>query len=254
MTVTVLQITDTHIHDQQDVSFKNTRPDFSLQKIIQHVKKNLSNIDYLVVTGDLTHDGTDAACIRLRNLLKQFACPVYVTLGNHDSTDIIQRHLLDVHISMPDKIETNYWQLLFADSHIENQPAGLITDHSLEKLSQQLQQCDKPALLFTHHPPVNINCAWLDKIGMKNGEQVLQQLSIYKNLHALAFGHIHQIWHSQYQHIDILGTPSSCVQFKADSDEFALEDDLPGYRVFHLHDNGEFDSEVIRLRNEHNEP
>ena len=249
MTISLVQITDTHIHDQQDASFKNTQPDFSLNQLIKHVQQNLRRIDYVVVTGDLTHDGTAAACKRLAVLLNQFDCPVYVTLGNHDATDIIQQHLLDRHISMPERIETDYWQLLFADSHIENQTAGLLTDQCIKKLTDQLQQYKKPALLFTHHPPVNINSAWMDEIGMMNGTQVLQQLSVYKNLHGLAFGHIHQDWHSQYQHIDILGTPSSCVQFKAGSDEFSIDDNLPGYRVFQLHDNGEFDSEVIRLQN-----
>jgi len=248
MPITLVQITDTHIHDQQDVLFKNIQPDISLAQVIKHAKQNSSNIDYVVITGDLTHDGTSVACNRLADLLNQFDCPVYVTLGNHDTTDIIKQHLLNHRISMPEKIETDHWQLLFADSHIENQTAGLLTDYSIKKLTSQLQQCKKPALLFTHHPPVNINSIWLDEIGMENGGQVLQQLSLYKNLRALAFGHIHQPWHSQHQHIDILGAPSSCVQFKAGSDQFAIDNDLPGYRVFHLHDDGSFDSEVIRLR------
>lgn len=132
MTITLLQITDTHIHDQQDKPFKNTQPDICLEKTIRHAKQNINHIDLVVVTGDLTHEGTKAACTRFTSLLKQFDCPVYVTLGNHDSSNIIQQHLLNKQIDMPENIETKHWQLLFADSHIENQPAGLITDINLK--------------------------------------------------------------------------------------------------------------------------
>jgi len=246
MSITVIQITDTHIHDQQDKLFKKTRPDISLNKIIQHAIHNIKNINHVVLTGDLTHDGTEAACTRLADLLSQFNCPVYVTPGNHDSTNNIQQHLLNKQINMPENIETEHWQLLFADSHIENQPAGLIKNSQLKKLSLQLQQCKKPALLFTHHPPVKINSLWLDEIGMQNGKYILQQLSCFDQLQAIAFGHIHQSWQSQYQHIEILGTPSTCIQFRAGSESYSTDDLSPGYRVFQLHDNGYLSSNVIR--------
>lgn len=248
MALTLVQITDTHIHDQLNESFINTQPDESLDHLIKHALKNLDHIDYVVVTGDLTHEGTKPACTRLGRLLNQFDCPVFVTLGNHDSSDMIQQHLLTTHITMPEHIETEYWQLLFADSHIENQTAGLLSDRTIEQLSAQLQHNDKPAFMFTHHPPVSINSRWMDEIGMHNGELVLQKLSDYKHLRGLAFGHIHQQWRSQYQHIEILGSPSSCVQFKTGSDDFAIDDHSPGYRVLSLHDNGTFSSEVIRMK------
>lgn len=248
MTITLLQLTDTHIHDHADTAFKNSHPDASLNTLIQHAKINLKNIDYVMVTGDLTHDGTEESCKRLKSLLSQFDCPVAVTPGNHDTTTVIQQHLLNSHIIMPNLIETDYWQLLFADSHIENQAHGFISDNSLQRLSTQLHQCKKPALLFTHHPPVKINSAWMDQINMQNGAYVLQTLAACNNLRGIAFGHIHQQWHSQHQQIEILGTPSSCIQFKAGSDKFALDENFPGYRVFNLHKNGEFNSEVIRLK------
>jgi len=247
MSISLIQITDTHIHDQQNSSFKKTYPDVSLNKIIQHALHNVNNIHCVVVTGDLTHEGTKSACTRLADLLSQFDCPVYVTPGNHDSDDQIRQHLLNKKINMPENIETEHWQLLFADSHIENQAAGLISDIRLKKLTSQLQQCSKPALLFTHHPPVKINSLWLDKIGMQNGEYILQQLSCFNHLQAIAFGHIHQPWQSQYQHIEILGTPSTCIQFRANSENYATDDHAPGYRVFELLDNGLFSSRVVRL-------
>jgi 3',5'-cyclic-AMP phosphodiesterase len=247
MSITLLQLTDTHIHDQQNELFKKTQPDTCLQKVMKHAKQNLNDIDYVVVTGDLTHEGTEAACTRLANLLSQFDCPVYVTPGNHDSNHHIRKYLLNKQIDMPGNIKTEHWQLLFTDSHIENQAAGLVTDISLKKLNTQLQQCNKPALLFTHHPPVKINSLWLDKIGMSNGDQLLQQLSSFNQLQAVVFGHIHQTWQSQYQHIKILGTPSTCIQFKAGSEDFATDDHAPGYRVFQLHENGQFTSNTIYL-------
>ncbi len=246
MPVTLIQLTDTHIHDQVDACFKDTDPHQYLQRIIHQVLFRHGQPDYVVVTGDLTHDGGEASCQHFVQLLSAFDCPVYVTAGNHDEAQIIRQHLLINNISMPDKIELDHWQLLFADSHIEYETGGEITSSQIDELRLTLQQNNKPALLFTHHPPISIDSEWMDKIGMKNGSDFLQSMAPFQQLKAVAFGHIHQQWHSSHEHIQLLGAPSTCVQFKPLSEDFAIDNNQPGYRVFTLNDDGQFDSDVRR--------
>ena len=45
----------------------------------------------------------------------------------------------------------------------------------------------------------------------------------------------------------VLSTPSTSVQFKPKSDEFALDQAAPGYRVLHLKQNGKFDTHIERV-------
>lgn len=44
-------------------------------------------------------------------------------------------------------------------------------------------------------------------------------------------------------------TPSTCVQFKPFSDDFALDEEAPGFRVLHLQANGELKTKIYRAEN-----
>ena len=217
-----------------------------LKRIVQHINQTINQPDCVVLTGDITHDSGEASCQHLKSILSDLSCPVYITLGNHDIQAVIQQYLISDQITMPNVVEYDHWKILFADSHIEQQVAGNISSSTLEHITCQLKQ-NKPGLLFTHHPVVKINSQWMDKIGMKNGDDVLATLSQFNNLKLIAFGHIHQQWQSQFKHIDILGTPSSAAQFKPGSKEFAIDPIAPGYRLFHLHDDGSYETKVIRV-------
>jgi Icc protein len=246
MPIKLIQISDTHIHDQALAEFKHSTPDIYLERIIRHIQLTQGEYDAVIVSGDLTHEGTAAACEHLSKLLHLFPVPVYVLAGNHDSLPTLQQHLLDQHISMPDSIELPHWQLLFADSHVEQQPAGHIEKSQCQRICQQLSANRKPALLFSHHPPMPVDCAWLDDITIDNGDEFLEQLAIYPQLSHILFGHIHQQWQGQYKHMTLLGCPSSCAQFKPQSDSFAIDNKPPGYRTIQLHDDGAIDSQVVR--------
>lgn len=246
MSNTILQLTDTHIHDTDVDDFYGTSPNQSLNRVIQHALSNNPKIDYVVVTGDLSHDGGEASARHLKHSLQQFNCPIYVTPGNHDDAHIIKHYLLDDQIKMPDHIQLANWQLLFADSHLEGQVHGQISDQCLQQLTHRLRQNTKPALLFTHHPPATIDCKWLDRIRMLNGDRLLSELAVFPNLKAIMFGHIHQNFEQRWEHFLLLGCPSTCIQFRPNSDEFATDVETPGYRLISLSSQGKFSSRVVR--------
>ena len=60
------------------------------------------------------------------------------------------------------------------------------------------------------------------------------------------FGHVHQDFDVIQDQVWCVSTPSTCIQFKKDSTEFALEKLAPGYRIFDLHEDGEIETMVIR--------
>ncbi|MFW2374400.1 MAG: metallophosphoesterase [Gammaproteobacteria bacterium] len=246
MPVNILQITDTHIHDTDVRDFYGSRPNQALNHVIQHALTHIPKIDYVVVTGDLSHDGGEASARHLKHSLQQFDCPIYVTPGNHDDAQIIKNYLLADQITMPQHIQLEHWQLLFVDSHLDDQVYGQISDHALLQLNRQLTQNTKPALLFTHHPPTSIGCDWLDNIGINNGDQLLSQMCAYPQLKAVVFGHIHQQFELQWENLLLLGSPSTCIQFKPNSGCFATDDEAPGYRLFTLNAQGTFTSQVVR--------
>jgi Icc protein len=61
------------------------------------------------------------------------------------------------------------------------------------------------------------------------------------------FGHVHQQYEGEHEGIRIIGTPSTCRQFKPGSDDFALDDEPPAYRRITLNSDGSINSELISV-------
>jgi len=59
---------------------------------------------------------------------------------------------------------------------------------------------------------------------------------------------VHQETQRHRDGIEWMSTPSTCVQFKPASPEFALDDRPPGYRLLVLGDDGSIETGVRRVR------
>ena len=47
--------------------------------------------------------------------------------------------------------------------------------------------------------------------------------------------------------VRVLTTPSTCFQFKPQTESFSLDDQSPGYRWINLYDDGSIKTEVARI-------
>ena len=92
--------------------------------------------------------------------------------------------------------------------------------------------------------------AWLDSVGMANGDEFLERLRTLRRIRAVAFGHVHQPYDDDYEGMRILATPSTCRQFAPGSDEFAVDDNPPAYRRISLYTDGRFEHEWIWVTDE----
>jgi len=105
----------------------------------------------------------------------------------------------------------------------------------------------RPTLLAVHHPPCALGCAWLDDQGIDNGARLLALLADHPQVKLLLCGHIHQQQARQFGPLWLLSAPSTCVQFRPDSDDFAIDALAPGLRWLRLHDDGRFETGIERV-------
>ena len=70
-------------------------------------------------------------------------------------------------------------------------------------------------------------------------------LQAHSNVRAAVFGHVHQPYDARHGSVRVIGTPSTCRQFKRLSDEFAVDQRSPAYRRITLHADGSFDNELV---------
>ena len=244
--VQLVQITDCHIHNEPGSLLSGVDTAQSLAQVIAGICAEVTP-DLFLVTGDLTHEGDDRAYRRLLEQLHLLPAPFFWLPGNHD-------HIAPMASASPDErlrtkqILLPHWQILLLDSHVEDEVNGLVSQSELSWLATALRAYpEKHAAVFVHHHVLPVGCAWLDPQRVANADQLLTLFDNTPQLKLVCNGHVHQEWQQQREHYQLLSTPSTCIQFSGNSDDYAEDDLAPGYRRFTLHADGSFDTAVVRV-------
>ena len=85
---------------------------------------------------------------------------------------------------------------------------------------------------------------WLDGVGLRNGNQLMEIVTATSNVRAVVWGHVHQASDRRRDGVRLISTPSTCSQFLPNSDAFALDSRPPGYRWIDLYADGTIETEV----------
>ncbi len=249
----LIQITDLHLKARAeeglgwctDCATLNTTQ--TLKTVLDDIQVNEPWFDALVVTGDIAQDGEAEAYRRFVGLLANEGAPVYCLPGNHDDKRKLLAALDGEIVSMPRHVVMQQWLLLFLDSACRSDDRGEISPLQLTWIEAMAARYPQHHIvLFVHHHPVPVGSAWLDRgLGMVNGQEMLERLARLPRIRALVCGHIHQQLDTRYEGIQILGTPSTCLQFEPGSDRLSFAPQAPAYRRLVLHANGRVETEVV---------
>jgi len=244
----LLQLTDTHVTAAAEVDFDGLDTLASLRRVLRHVADVEGSAQAMVLSGDLVHEASPAAYGRLRMVLEEIDLPVYCLPGNHDDAEMMRSHLQGGNISCPRRLEPPGWQVLLLDSRIPGAPGGHLPLTELQWLERQLRQhAERHVLVCLHHQPVPIGSAWMDAMGLDNGEEFLRLLDAWPRVRAVVWGHVHQEFHARRGTMDLYGTPSTCIQFRPASPVYARDTRGPGYRRLDLYADGVLESQVLSL-------
>ncbi len=244
----ILQISDIHLGADVNRELLGVKTNESLQAIIRHIQERQTKMDAIILSGDLSQDGSATSYKRLASLIDVFNVPIYFIPGNHDNQQVMRtvypfENILDNrHILFGD------WQIILLDS----QKPGAVEGHLKATELQFLREClekypQHHAMIMFHHQPFNLGCTWLDKLGVTNAEQFWQTVENYSNVKVVFVGHVHQEFFQQIKNIPCYAVPSTCIQFQGCRPDFALENIPPGYRWITLHDDGQLETGIERL-------
>lgn len=242
----IIQITDPHLRKEEDGTLLGMNTRFSLNAVLQMIKKNHAEPDAIIATGDLAQDGSVEAYQCFDGMLNDFNCPTYWFSGNHDNRNAMQQ-VAGSTGALKNVVRIGSWQFIFLDSMLEGEVQGHISDADLLLLDNALtERPDLHSLVSFHHHPVDIDCKWLDAIGLENRDQLLDVIDKHANVKCLLWGHIHQEIDAFRKGVRLLATPSTCVQFLPKSEKFAVDDLAPGYRWLKLGADGSIQTGVER--------
>lgn len=248
-TVHLLQITDTHLFADAEGSLLGVNTEQSFQAVVDSILQHEMAFEAILATGDISQDHTEASYIKFAQGIQKLKKPCFWLPGNHDykpSMDAVfpSSQIMEV----PHVLAGEHWQIILLDSQVEGLPHGFLENEQLCLLDEKLRQYpQRHALVLLHHNALPIGSAWLDQHRLQRANLFWDVLRRHDNVRAVLGGHVHQNFEKNHQDVQVMATPSTCIQFKANNDEFALDTLSPGWRYLQLHRDGTLSSQVCRL-------
>jgi len=244
--VRVLHVTDPHLFADTESSLRGTVTNETLAEVLAHYQHSGWTADLIAMTGDVIQDDTSDAYDHFIQLIEPLDLPVYCVPGNHDVRSIMRTALSNPPFYYCASVEVGNWLLTGIDSCLDGDAGGRVSDEELDRLESILAKTTaEHVVVCLHHPPLMMGSKWLDQVGLKNANEFLNMIARSTKVRATLFGHVHQAFDKQHESIKIIGTPSTCRQFKPGSDDFALDEHPPAYRRVELSANGSVDSELV---------
>lgn len=245
--VHVVQLTDSHLFAEASGTLLGMNTRDSLRQVVERVRLEQPRIDLLLCTGDLSQDGTDASYDAFRQATAPLAATARWLSGNHDETQVMARVAKGTEL-VEAVTDIGNWRIVMLDSSVSGATYGWLGDDQLELLDQALAGADgRHCLVCFHHQPVDIGCAWIAPIGLRNAEALLTRLHAHANLRVLLWGHVHQEWDQLRDGRRLLASPSTCIQFAPQSEDFKVSEEKPGYRWLRLYPDGGVETGVSRV-------
>ena len=184
---TILQISDTHILPEGPLVSNVLDTASSLEKLIIRINQlrvKHNDIECILVSGDISEDGSSDSYQRFKSIMSLLELPVYVIPGNHDARENMREAFIAENIFT--KTGPLNWHkkighinLIGLDTLVEGQGGGYLIPESLEYLEKTLNNIkSEPTMLALHHPPFETGIQFMDSIGLENTNEFKTIISL----------------------------------------------------------------------------
>lgn len=246
--ISILQITDPHILATPEATLLGVNTAYYFNAVLEQAFSSKRIFDLCLITGDLAQDPCPASYQRILRRLQAHNIPCLCLPGNHDDYEIMQEVLCTEKVNCRKQVILGNWQIISLNSQIPGSADGYLSVEELAFLERSLRDSpDFYALIAVHHHCLTTGSLWMDAMMIENAQELLALIKRYPNAKAIINGHIHQAMDVQANSVRVLAAPSTCFQFKPQSERFSLDDASPGYRWINLYTDGSMDSGVVRL-------
>jgi Icc protein len=243
----LVQLSDSHLFAEADGALLGMTTRDSLTAVVDRVLAEQPQIDLVLATGDLSQDGTVESYQAFRQASERLDAPKRWLPGNHDELRemAIAAQQSDV---LDPVVDIGNWRVTMLDSAVPGSVPGYLEDKQLQLLAQALSEApQRHHLICLHHHPVPIGAAWMEPIGLRNPDALFSVLERFPQARALLWGHVHQEFDQMRDGLRLMASPSTCIQFAPNSEDFALDAKAPGYRWLRLFDDGHMETGVSRI-------
>ncbi|CAG1022930.1 3',5'-cyclic-AMP phosphodiesterase [Patescibacteria group bacterium] len=244
----ILQITDMHILRTPRETLVGIDTEHYFHAVLDLAFANQEKYDFVLVTGDLAQAPCKESYGRILACLEALNIPCACLPGNHDDFALMQKILNTKMVNCRRQILLGNWQFICLNSQIIGSAGGRLEKPELLLLDKCLTEYpNHHTLIAVHHHCLDTDSVWMDTMTIQNSDEFFEIVKRHAQIRVITTGHIHQLMDTELDGIRILGTPSTCFQFRPKSAKFGMDNTPPGYRVLHLYEDGRVESEIARL-------
>ena len=244
----LLQITDCHVVALTKLVSGRLNTSQLLSAAIDRIQDDLLKIgplDGIVVTGDVSDDGSAESYEIFSELIGSLKVPLFVIPGNHDCRETMRGHFFGTSHAF-DGQRLNWVHqfedllLIGLDTIVPRSGGGVVDDETLEFLMDALSSTDLPAIVAMHHPPFQSGVHFMDAISLSGGEKLEKVLDGASKEVRLICGHLHTLSIGALGRHVAITSPATCSSFEVD---FRREAPVgfttkPGGYMIHDYSNG----------------
>ena len=243
----IIHMSDLHLtKDGVPIWETNTMDHFN--KSIEIIR-GMKDIDAIVVTGDMSNDGSEWTYRYADRLFSSLGIPTYCCPGNHDSLKMmLDEYKPSFFQVLPPSHIIKGWKLVMLNSVIpdnedpnQNKARGFLSVESMDYVKNELEE-GLPTIVALHHPPLEPG-GWLNRKLLDNRDDFNVLVSEYPNARLVIYGHIHYFTNVQQDHIRYSSSTSVGFAFDKNLPKFQIAGGLEGFSLIAV------DEDVVRISN-----
>lgn len=221
---TLIQLSDVHLLGGDEL-LQDGRIDTvaNLRRALRAIEASGSPVHGLVLSGDLTDDGSPSAYRKLRAevdpVAERLGCPVIYAMGNHDERSAFRAELLGEDPASDAPYDAVHWvdglRVVVLDSSIPGFGDGRLDDTQLDWLAGQLAEpAPRGTVLVLHHPPLPSPVSPIHLLRLREPERLAEVLA-GSDVRIVLSGHSHHTGTGTVAGIPVWITPALSYQFDA---------------------------------------
>ena len=247
-TLRLIQISDCHVSADVQANYRTQNADHNLTRLVRAVRQWKPAL--LIVSGDVSEDGSRESYRRTSKLLSAVGVPVLALPGNHDDPARMSAYFPIGPWDGPHAIEFAGWQLTLLDSTEPGRISGAFSQQALKQLDGLLQRgSSRHHLIALHHQPVPVGAPWIDRYRLDSPEEFFSVIDRVPAMRCIVWGHVHQDFRSSRKGVSLLGAPSSVASSLPATERFSLDPAGPACRWLELSDDGRVETGILSAGN-----
>lgn len=160
----------------------------------------------VLLTGDLTHSGSEAEWAEVKSRLSTLRAPWVAIPGNHDRpiTELAGHR----------SVAAGPLRLVLLDTS-----SDVFTGEDRRWLDEELARFpETPTIVAIHQPPFETGIWWMDCVGLKGAELFETVVRAHQQVRGVLSGHVHRLIHTNWGSCSLWVCPSTSVTVAVDLD------------------------------------